>query len=644
MLWNIFRNFVLANQRRVPLCERQALFASYEPLRYIVLANQRRAPLYERQALFLLVATLCKSGKPSGFVRAAALIVHQKKVSMFSSKENVNILTAMLVKYGVEHVVVCPGSRNAPLVHNFNECTDITCHPVTDERSAGFVALGLRQHTQSPVAVCVTSGSALLNVLPAAAEATYQQQGIIVISADRPQQWIGQLDGQTMPQQDALGSFVAKSVTLPESDEWYCRRLIEEAMLECLGPGRPSVHINVPISEPLFEFTTAELPDVQTVLRGQWNNDNHKEYVIRKLAEAKRPMIVLGQLPEYALPDDYLSNIERVVTILYEPIATGNLPQSFTDEMLCAIEKHLQRYKPDCVLYMGGNTVSKRLRQFLRSLGDNCYQMTISPDGTLHDVSQHTNLIIQGNPYEIISDINGYLNRTARPSAFRKLWGKLRDEVKARHEAFLPPYSNMLAVKMFEGRVQEGTFYYANSSAVRLASSFAKHYVHCNRGLNGIEGSLSVAVGASMALPDERVYCVIGDLSFFYDENALWQQNLSGNLRIMLLNNGQGGIFRNLKGLEESPVADTYVSGKHNVTSEGICRQFNISYLKATDEDSLRRGIDALISQKSARPVLLEVQTDVNIDEQVWREYYQFIARPELALLQSVTTKRIHNS
>ena len=124
---------------------------------------------------------------------------------MFSSKENINILTSLLIDYGVEHIVVCPGSRNAPIVHNFNESPKFICHPVTDERSAAFVALGIANQTGEMVAVCVTSGSALLNTLPGVAEASYQNRGIIVISADRPQAWIGQLDGQTMPQPNALG-------------------------------------------------------------------------------------------------------------------------------------------------------------------------------------------------------------------------------------------------------------------------------------------------------------------------------------------------------------------------------------------------------------------------------------------------------
>ncbi len=188
---------------------------------------------------------------------------------MYSNKENVNILTALLSTFGVRHAVVCPGSRNAAIVHNLNECPEITCIPVTDERSAGFYALGMALGEKLPVIVCVTSGTALLNLAPAVAEAYYQCAPLIVVSADRPPQWIDQLDGQTLPQPDALGRFVRKAVTLPEphneEEHWYCNRLVNEALLETLRHGGGPVHINVPITEPLFEFTVEKLPEEREI-------------------------------------------------------------------------------------------------------------------------------------------------------------------------------------------------------------------------------------------------------------------------------------------------------------------------------------------------------------------------------------------
>jgi len=545
---------------------------------------------------------------------------------MYSNKDNVNILTALLVKHGVNHVVVCPGSRNAPLVHNFNECPSITCHSVTDERSAGFIAIGLRQQLCEPVAVCVTSGSALLNVLPAAAEATYQHCGIIVISADRPQMWIEQLDGQTIPQPDALGRFVGKSVNLPEphndDERWYCQRLINEAFLALKSSSCPSVHINVPITEPLFDFIEEKLPEVNAVERISWNTE--KDEIIGRFLKSSRPLIVVGQVNKCDFESSVLELISEKVPVLSEPLSSDF--QTYTDQLIYCIQKQPEDYKPDCVLYIGGNTISKRLRQFLRSL-NGAYQMIVSEDGSLQDVSQHTSLVIEGKPFVVVYELNECLSASTAQTTFFERWNKLRETVIKKHDSYDPSYSQMLAVKLFEKSINNyDIVYYANSMSVRLAALYANHYCYCNRGVNGIEGSLSVAAGASLAqaaLSNEgHTYCVIGDLSFFYDENALWQQELGGNFRILLLNNSQGGIFRNLKGLDKSPVRDSLISAHHTTSAEGICQQFDIHYLRATDEPSLRTGLQLLQLLKSHRPILLEVFTDVNLDEQVFKEYY----------------------
>lgn len=516
----------------------------------------------------------------------------------------------MLVAHNVRHVVVCPGSRNAALVHNFNECPDIECHPVTDERSAAFIALGISQQTRRIVAVCVTSGSALLNTLPGVAEATYQHHGIVVISADRPARWIDQLDGQTLPQPGALGTFVGKSVTLPEphndDEQWYCSRLINEALLTLKSDTRPSVHINVPISEPLFSFTTPKLPTVKAIQRVHWADDMEHDYAIHQIFKAKHPLIVIGQMPDGRIEDDVLDTLSHYFPTLYEPLA-GELPPCPTDEMLRAIEDAPKKYLPDTVLYFGRNTVSKRLRHFLRSLSDKINVIMVNRHGNLEDISQHTSLIIVGNETRILGELSTYINTRARCSAFAQLWLDLKEQTLQQIASAPLDFSADLAVRLFEQeRTEDDIVCYANSTAIRLAARHARHYCHCNRGLNGIEGSLSTAAGMSL-VADGNVYCVIGDLSFFYDQNALWQQELSGNLRILLLNNGGGAIFNTLPGLEKSPVHNTFVAAQHNTSAKGICEQFNIEYKQATNTINLQSAIQWLRTSKSERPKLLEV-------------------------------------
>lgn len=556
---------------------------------------------------------------------------------MYCNKKNVNILTALLVEHGVRHVVVCPGSRNAPLVHNFSQCEKLECHAATDERSAGFLALGLRQQSQSPVAICVTSGSALLNVLPAVAEATYQQQGIVVVSADRPSAWVDQLDGQTLPQPQALGVFAPVSVTLPEVGEdeteaWHCNRLVNEALLANKAPGHPSVHINVPLSEPLFEFTVEELPRERVVKGGQWSDAVFREAILEEYEKANRPMVVMGQLSsESALEKESIACLQKGAVVLAEPISMEGLHDTCTDQMLALLNRETEAYHPDWILYVGGHTVSKRLRHFLRAQHPETMQILVSEDGKLRDVSQYTQRLVNGNAKEVLQ---GLIERIAStPSSqerddFLNLWTELRQKVQSRQSSFVPAFSQLQAVSLFERSIhrESAWVYYANSMSVRLAALYAQGYCRCNRGVNGIEGSLSVAVGASLANTEQRVYGVIGDLSFFYDQNALWQQ-LKGNLRILLLNNGQGGIFRILKGLNESPVRDTLVAGSHETTAQGVCQQYKVGYRCATDEESLQEGMDWLVNEHSDKPLLLEVKTSAQMDETEFKRFYAHLRK-----------------
>lgn len=564
---------------------------------------------------------------------------------MYSNKENVNILTALLVAHGVRHAVVCPGSRNAPIVHNLNECPDIACYPVTDERSAGFYALGMSQAltkpvcVKEPVVVCVTSGTALLNLAPAIAEAYYQRWPLVVISADRPPQWIDQLDGQTLPQPDALGRFVAKAVSLPEprddEERWYCNRLVNEVLLKS-REGFP-VHINVPIAEPLFSFTTQTLPAQRKIelIGSLMNNRLFRETFLSAFFQARKPMVIVGQtyFDDSCMAAD-LYEIGAYAVVLSESL-TNTVERCHFDEVLPLLEGD-DSYKPDFILYLGGTLVSKRLKRFIRGLSD-VSVWSVSEDGAVYDTFMHLTGIIKGSVYEATVLLMDAIEQSTatHTETFVERWNRLLQRASAHADAYEPAYSQMAAVKWFERRIEEkkiskkASFHYANSTAIRLANIYACHYVYCNRGVNGIDGSLSTAAGFSL-VKDDTVYCVIGDLSFFYDQNALWNQNLKGNFRVLLLNNGKGGIFNMLPGLEQSPVRDSFVAASHQTSAEGICQQNHVVYLRADDMEQMQKGIETLLSLESDRPVLLEVFTNASEDESAYRLYFKQLQTVQL--------------
>lgn len=561
---------------------------------------------------------------------------------MYSNKENVNILTSLLLEYGVSDAVVCPGSRNAPLVHNLSVCEAIRCRPVTDERSAAFYALGLAIATRRPTVVCVTSGSALLNVMPAVAEAAYQHVPLVVISADRPQQWIDQLDGQTIPQSDALGRFVRKAVQLPEphndEERWMCRRLVNEAMhLASCRQGAP-VHINVPISEPLFEFNIEQLPQLH-----RFNTIKHTatESISIDMPDAfyaaTRPMIVIGQLAHGTISHETIRSLSEKYVVMSEPLSNPSYMTIHFDEAIRYIvsdnssinddEDDKTAYYPDYVIYVGDTLVSKPARRFLRNAkAPSCL---ITPDAAdIHDPLMTLTDIVECETDSINALLASLCEAadTDERCRFHDRWQSFLDAYAAHADAYAPEYSQMATVKYFEEQLADLDIdicvHYANSSAVRLACIYAQHYVWCNRGVNGIEGSLSTAAGFSLATNDMTV-CVIGDLSFFYDQNALWNTNLRGNLRIILLNNRGGGIFRQLPGLSDSPAADDLVMASHENTAQGICTQNDIGYLSAKSMDEMQIGIVTLLTRESDRPMLLEVFTDSNDDVKVLEKYFK---------------------
>lgn len=555
---------------------------------------------------------------------------------MYSDKKNINILTALLLKHKVDNAVVCPGSRNAALVHNLNQTGEIKCFPVTDERSAAFYAIGLSLSQDCmPVAVCVTSGTALLNMAPAVAEAWHRNIPLILISADRPRQWVGQLDGQTMEQQGALGTFVAKSVTLPEpegeEEEWMCQRLVNEAMIAARKDGGRPVHINVPVSEPLFCFNCEDLPQVRPVCHYECDDCRSiVEWMHHQLKFYHKPMVVFGQIANPSEVPDFADNVRQLskhAVVLYESLSHPVDGVCRIDEALCQIGDD-KDYYPDFIVYIGGNLVGKRLKSFLRK-AKAAETWIVTPDGELHDVTMSTTMVIKADARDFVKSIQLPENDN-EPSDYVRKWNTLLREMDMKACLYEPSFSQMLAVKYFEEQFEDMEYdfsvHYANSFPVRLANIFADHYVYCNRGVNGIEGSLSTAVGHS-ADTSQMVFCVIGDLSFFYDQNALWNANMKGNLRIMLLNNSGGAIFGTLNGLADSPVANSYIAAHHNTEAQGICTQNDIGYLKATNVSEMRIGIVRLMTAETNRPLLLEVFTDRNDDLRAFKEYFEHIRK-----------------
>lgn len=549
---------------------------------------------------------------------------------MYSDKKNILQLVALLRAHEIRNVVLCPGSRNTPIIHTLANHPYFTCYSVTDERSAGFFALGLVLSGGRPAAVCCTSGTALLNLHPAVAEAFYQQVPLVVISADRPASWIGQMDGQTLPQPNVFGPLVKSSVNLPEihtsEEEWYCNRLVNEALLELNHHGKGPVHINVPISEPLFQFTVEDLPDVRVITRYQGLNVYDRQYddLITRLNGYTKRMMVVGQMNLIYLFE------RKICKLLYKHFAwltehTGNqtvpgIPVKNFDAIIYSLpEEEQAKLVPDLLITYGGHVVSKRLKQLLRKHPPKEH-WHVAADGQVADTFCSLTTVIEMDPFEFLEKIAYLLEN--KPCEYPKRWEQLSKQMAEPDFAF----SEMAAIgKVLKSLPTDAVLHLANSSTVRYAQLFQipdSVEVCCNRGTSGIEGSLSTALGYAWA-SDKLNFVLIGDLSFFYDMNALWCNHLRGNLRIMLLNNGGGEIFQSLPGLKMEARTHRFVTALHQTKAEGWAQERGFDYTAVHTMEELDAALsDFMQADQQGNPKFMEVFTDKAEDVRLLKEYY----------------------
>ena len=500
---------------------------------------------------------------------------------MLSDKESVLQLASLLHAHGVRHAVLCPGSRCAPIVHTLLECGLFTCHRVTDERSAAFVALGLAQHSGNPAAVVCTSGTALLNMHPAVAEAYYQQVPLVVVSADRPAAWIGQRDGQTLPQPHVFGSLARRSVDVPEIHDgesaWHANRLINEALLECRHRVAGPVHINMPLSEPLYQFTTPQLPGVRAITR----------CTALPRALPARTMLLFGQMhAPLDAPQGYLCVAE-------------NLSNSRGIRRIDELVDDTSLPVPQLVITLGGHILSKKWKRYLRH--NKVEHWHVCPEGTVADTFCTLTHVLEMQPADFLRALPPCADAT-----FADAWKRAENALPApdtEHDLALA------ATRAVMELLQPGdTLQLANSSAVRFAQRFPLTdgvHVRCNRGTSGIEGSLSTAVGCAAACAPARCLCIIGDLSFFYDMNALWNAVGRDNLRIVLLNNGGGRIFDTLPGMPAQGASHDAIAGVHAQSAQAWAQSCGMSYLSASTHAELPAAVQALSSATTS--TLLEI-------------------------------------
>lgn len=550
---------------------------------------------------------------------------------MFSIKKNVLQIVALIKAYGISQIIISPGSRNAPLIQTFASDPFFRCHTIVDERNAAFYALGVIQAVKEPVVVCCTSGSALLNYAPAVSEAYYQQLPLIVLSADRSAEWIGQMDGQTIPQTGIFGCLSKKSVQLPEiktdTDEWFCNRLINEALISCTSDAMGPVHINIPLSEPLFDYSATELPQVR-LIKHQRPQKNIDILPFRnKWKSASKRLIVVGQLN---YNPDLINNLEKIIkktdcVVFSEHLSNCTSPLFINnfDTILNILSDSVKSdFVPDLVVTLGGHIVSKRLKHFLRAhKPQEHWQITES--GEIVDLFQSLTDLIETDALSFIST----LTDSVPDDADKPFFDRWKNSSERAYQ--LPkdiPFCDLSVTEHFISCLpQNSVLQIANSSSVRNTQLYnidRSIKIFCNRGVNGIESALPTSIGFA-SVYDGMVYLITGDLSFFYGLNALWNIGHIKNLRILLINNGGGGIFHLLPGLDKASSLNAHVAANHHTNARDWTKAANFRYLAAENDRELKENMKIFVDESNKESIIFETFTDISITKQVLHNYYE---------------------
>ncbi|MBC3538169.1 2-succinyl-5-enolpyruvyl-6-hydroxy-3-cyclohexene-1-carboxylic-acid synthase [Rufibacter sediminis] len=557
-------------------------------------------------------------------------------------------IAEICVRKGVEDIVLSPGSRCAPLTLAFARHPKLRVRTVPDERSAAFIGLGIAQQTGKPVVLVCTSGTAAYNYAPAVAEAFYQNIPLLVLTADRPPEWIDQLDGQTIRQSHIYGGHVKRSFDFPVDTkhvdaQWYAARLLNEALNEAMAFPEGPVQVNIPLREPFYpepgeEFAYSsnvkiieELPSGFGLPAQSWETLN------QELKQYKRVLVVAGQgKRDEALHQEVLRFCQAngavfvTDTISNQQVAGETI--NFHDVFLGA--KHLHSadaLQADLLITFHKSLISKNLKLFLRKQ-TNLQHWHVQPAGMVADTFQSLTRIIRTTPQDFFRQVAEGEENLSHPSDFAQTWTELDQRAKAFLEGFQEnsPFSEFKAChQVLRNLPAHSILHLANSMSVRYANLIGVAdlegvEVCANRGTSGIDGSTSTAVGSALST-EKLVTLLTGDMAFLYDRNALWHNYLPHNLRVVVLNNHGGGIFRMIEGPRSQPELRPFFETEQRLTAQKTAEDMGFQYLQASDAASLAALLPSFFNP-SAGPQLLEIETSSPENFAIFEAYRKQVA------------------
>lgn len=518
-------------------------------------------------------------------------------------------LAHLCVAAGCRNAIISPGSRNAILTIAFTSNASLKCYSISDERSAAYIALGMALESKTPTILICTSGTAALNYFPAVAEAFFQEVPLLVLTADRPKEWIHQYDGQTVFQKNVFGKHVLKSFEWPENqNKTEAESISNEALNLLLNPFTGPVHINLPIAEP---FYPSQIPNLREFW--EFNRTENKIRPVFKLPTSHtKKLLVVGQQDSSELAEKALEFSKRYGYVL---VADGisNVPGAIHFQDIFLKKENNKHLIPEFLLTVGMSIISKPLKLFLREnkikehwhVQDNPFW--IDPFRSITKKIEMDPLVF----FDELLNKDGITKNDSKD--FVKFWELENSQIsQGLTRKLKQTYSEIFALHSLLANLTKNVrLHVGNSMPVRYLNILhgllpKSHKIYCNRGTSGIDGSLSTALGQALTT-EKDIVAIVGDVSAHYDKNAFWNTYLPKNFKVIILNNGGGVIFGMIDGPRKQESFERFFKTKQPFSFEKIAEGFGLKYM-AIKQNFDMDSAAAFLNQPG--PLIVEIFSD----------------------------------
>ena len=553
---------------------------------------------------------------------------------MYANNPLVLELIALLKAFGIKKVVISPGSRHRPLVASLENDSYFELFSVVDERSAAFFALGLIQECNEAVAITCSSGTACINYGSAVIEAYYQRLPLLVISSDRNPYFLNQGEDQMYAQSSTFADFTKYHAQLPiinnELDKWYANRLINEGLIALRSHGKGPVHLNLPVDAHHGDsITVPVLPKVRKITHNIYSRSLDWSGFVGRLKD-KRVAVVWGQSVNSS--ERLLSAVNVFLSktggiLLTDKMSNCHSQYAITNTLLVLKTIKPSEYEslmPDIVISIGGNYIfNNELKNFFRQ--GTIENWRVGLEDKVCDPFRHLTEMFEMEEADFFEAVSVNINSEAI-EGYREQWLQFSDLPVPS----LEQYNELYPIgKLLYALPENSDLQLANSNTIRFANYFPikdSIRVNCNRGVNGIDGSMSTAVGFS-SINDRPTFYITGELSFFYDMNALWIKHRSRQLRILLVNNNGGAVMYDLSSRPTDNKYPVYLATGHDAIAKGWAETQGFKYIAAHNKAEVDEGIQQMVDLNQDTPILLEVFTDYNDDGTAASEYFSTLDR-----------------